>query len=138
MTRIARLASAAALVLVITLVASTRSRSASSTALRLDTIKLPDGFSISIWAQGVKNARQMAVGSKGTVFVGSMQAGLVHAVVDTDGDHKADKTLRDREGTRASRAASPSRTARCTWQTSARSIASTTSKRTSRRRQSRC
>ncbi len=34
----------------------------------------------------------MAIGSKGTVFVGSMQAGLVHAVVDTDGDHKADKT----------------------------------------------
>ncbi|AMY06868.1 putative membrane-bound dehydrogenase domain protein [Luteitalea pratensis] len=60
--------------------------------LRLDTIKLPEGFTISIWAQGVNNARQMAVGSKGTVFVGSLQAGLVHAVVDTDGDHKADKT----------------------------------------------
>ena len=93
MTRIARLGSAAALVLGVTIVALyAQQAKSSSTTLRLDTIKLPDGFSISIWAQGVKNARQMAIGSKGTVFVGSMQAGLVHAVVDTDGDHKADKT----------------------------------------------
>jgi glucose/arabinose dehydrogenase len=64
----------------------------SARALPLSQITLPEGFSISIWAQGVKNARQMAIGAKGTVFVGSNQAGLVHAVVDTDGDHKADKT----------------------------------------------
>ena len=93
MTRTARLAAAAALALAVTLVALYAQQAKTSPpVLRLDTIKLPEGFSISVWAQDVKNARQMALGSKGTVFVGSMQAGLVHAVVDTDGDHKADKT----------------------------------------------
>lgn len=93
MTRIARLGAAAALVVGLTLVALYAQQAKSSPpVLRLDTITLPQGFSIAVWAQGVKNARQMALGAKGTVFVGSNQAGLVHAVVDTDGDHKADKT----------------------------------------------
>jgi glucose/arabinose dehydrogenase len=92
MTRIARLATVVALVVGVTLVALyAQQAKSSSKALPLDTITLPEGFSISIWATGVKNARQMAVGAKGTVFVGSRQAGLVHAVVDTNGDHKADK-----------------------------------------------
>lgn len=59
--------------------------------LTLDQITLPPGFSIAVYAEGVRNARQMALGDKGTVFVGSRQAGTVVAVVDTDGDHKADK-----------------------------------------------
>jgi glucose/arabinose dehydrogenase len=93
MTRIARLTSAIIVLLGVTLVALyAQQAKSSSKALPLDTIRLPAGFSISIWAQGVKNARQMAVGSKGTVFVGSRQAGLVHALVDTNADGKADKT----------------------------------------------
>lgn len=67
-------------------------RPATGSGVRLDTIKLPPGFSISVFADNLANARQMAVGTKGTVFVGSRQAGVVHAVVDTDGDGKADKT----------------------------------------------
>jgi glucose/arabinose dehydrogenase len=57
----------------------------------LDSIKLPPGFVIDVYASGVQNARQMALGDKGTLFVGSMQAGRVHAVVDKDGDQKADQ-----------------------------------------------
>jgi glucose/arabinose dehydrogenase len=92
MTRIARMATVVALVLGVTLVALyAQQAKSSSKALPLNTITLPAGFTISIWAEGVKNARQMAVGAKGTVFVGSRQAGLVHAVVDSNGDHKADK-----------------------------------------------
>ncbi len=51
--------------------------------LPLDRIKLPPGFSIELWARA-DNARQMALGrvdsAGGTLFVGSMQAGKVHAV----------------------------------------------------------
>lgn len=51
--------------------------------LPLERITLPPGFSIQLWAR-VDNARQMALGKHdetgGTLFVGSMQAGKVHAV----------------------------------------------------------
>jgi len=52
---------------------------AQSRPLSLDTIKLPQGFAIELVAR-VDNARQMALGPKGTLFVGSMQAGRVYAV----------------------------------------------------------
>ena len=59
----------------------------------LNEIKLPPGFSIEVYAGKVPSARQMALGDKGTLFVGSMNAGNVYAVVDKDGDHKADQVL---------------------------------------------
>ncbi len=56
---------------------------ASAAELPLDRIKLPPGFAIELWAR-VDNARQMALGRHddhgGTLFVGSMRAGKVHAV----------------------------------------------------------
>jgi glucose/arabinose dehydrogenase len=57
----------------------------------LDQIKLPQGFVIQLYADGVPNARQMALGDKGTLFVGSRTARRVYAVVDRDGDKKADQ-----------------------------------------------
>jgi glucose/arabinose dehydrogenase len=57
----------------------------------LDQIKLPPGFVIQLYADGVPNARQMALGDKGTLFVGSRTARRVYAVVDRDGDKKADQ-----------------------------------------------
>jgi glucose/arabinose dehydrogenase len=45
-------------------------------------IKLPPGFSASLWAEGLSNARAMAWGDKGTLFVSSRVAGNVYAVVD--------------------------------------------------------
>jgi glucose/arabinose dehydrogenase len=66
-------------------------------ALPLDQIKLPPGFSIDVYAAGVGNARQMALGDKGTLFVGSRNdrthGNRVHAVVDSNGDHKADRVI---------------------------------------------
>ncbi len=59
----------------------------------LERIKVPAGFVVDVYATGVTNARQMARGDKGTLFVGSMQAGLVHAVVDKDNDQQADEVL---------------------------------------------
>ncbi len=63
-------------------------------ALPLEKLNLPEGFSISVYADKVKNARQMALGDKGTVFVGSRSAGLVHAVIDSDKDGTADKVIK--------------------------------------------
>jgi glucose/arabinose dehydrogenase len=69
---------------------------AAAADLPLDLIKLPPGFKIAIYASGVTNAREMTLGPKGTVFVGSRNkpAGdTVHALVDKNGDHKADQVL---------------------------------------------
>ena len=74
-----------------------------SAKLPLDTIKLPPGFAIEIYATGVRNARQMALGTNGTLFVGSRTAGNVYAVVDRDKDQKADQVY-----TIATRLAQPS------------------------------
>ena len=64
---------------------------ATAQKLPLDKIKLPPGFEISVFADNVPNARAMALGDKGTLFVGSMRAGKVYAVRSRDG--KAIETL---------------------------------------------
>jgi len=48
-------------------------------APRLDEIKLPPGFRISVYAENVPGARSLALGSRGTLFVGSSE-GNVYAV----------------------------------------------------------
>jgi glucose/arabinose dehydrogenase len=53
-------------------------------------ITLPPGFRITVYAADVPNARQMALGPDGVVFVGSRAEGAVYAVVDRDRDHRAD------------------------------------------------
>ena len=62
-----------------------------SAAAEAEDIKLPPGFHIAVYAADVPNARQMALGPTGIVFVGSRDEGKVHAVVDRDGDHRADE-----------------------------------------------
>jgi len=57
----------------------------------LADIRLPEGFTISVFAEGVTNARAMCWGDKGTLFVGSRAEGVVHALRDTNGDGKADQ-----------------------------------------------
>ncbi|MEX2015955.1 MAG: sorbosone dehydrogenase family protein [Candidatus Hydrogenedentales bacterium] len=57
---------------------------------KLRAIKLPPGFEISVYAANVENARSMTLSPNGTLFVGTRNAGKVHAVVDSDGDFKAD------------------------------------------------
>lgn len=64
--------------------------SISSTSLPLDKIKLPTGFSISVYAE-VQGARSMVMSPSEVLFVGTQRAGSVFAVKDTDGDHIADK-----------------------------------------------
>jgi len=59
----------------------------------LGALIVPAGFKFESFAENVGNARMMALGSQGTVFAGSQYAGNVYAVVDRDGDHKADRVV---------------------------------------------
>jgi len=61
------------------------------TDLPLDLIRLPAGFSISVYSDKVPNARGMVLSDSGTLFVGSHQAGKVYAVRDLDGDGCAEE-----------------------------------------------
>ncbi len=58
--------------------------------LPIDKIKLPPGFKISIYAEGVNNARSLCMSDKGTLFVSTRDKGSVYALRDTNGDFKAD------------------------------------------------
>src|SRR2546423_9287664 len=53
---------------------------------------VPAGFHVTVYADSVGNAREMALGPRGTVFVGSW-TGKVNAVIDRNGDHKADRVV---------------------------------------------
>ncbi len=59
--------------------------------LPLHQIQLPEGFKIAVFADNVENARQMALGDDGTLYVGSRRAGRVYAVTDDDSDYVANK-----------------------------------------------
>lgn len=59
--------------------------------LPIDQIVLPEGFSISIYANDVENARSIDLSPNGTLFVGTRSKGSVYALRDTDGDLKADE-----------------------------------------------
>ena len=55
-----------------------------SYAVQTDRVKLPPGFSISVYTDKVPGARSMAIGDKGTLFVGT-RGDKVYAVVDKGG-----------------------------------------------------
>ncbi|HEY0852005.1 MAG TPA: PQQ-dependent sugar dehydrogenase [Bradyrhizobium sp.] len=48
-------------------------------------LKVPAGFNIEVYASGMANARSMAEGDKGTIFVGSRLVDKVYAIVNKDG-----------------------------------------------------
>jgi len=64
---------------------------------KLKEIKLPPGFKIELYANGVSDARQMALGDKGTLFVGSLFLGhgTVQAVVDEGGKRTVKTVIKD-------------------------------------------
>lgn len=62
-----------------------------TSGLPLDQIQLPPGFSITVYAGDVANARSMALAPGGTLFVGSRDAGNVYALKDDNNDHVADR-----------------------------------------------
>ena len=59
--------------------------------LPIEKIQLPKGFTISVFASGITEARSLARGSQGTIFVGNRRRKKVYAVEDKNKDYKADK-----------------------------------------------
>lgn len=82
------------LLLAITLLACT----GSSAAVSLEAIRLPPGFKITVYADGVDDARALALAPDGTVYVSTRHAGKVYALVDRDHDHRADDVVTVAEG----------------------------------------
>lgn len=69
--------------------------------IQLETIKLPEGFQISVWAEDVPDARSLAMNEDGSlIFVGNRQGKNVYALKDTNGDGKADKKYTLAQGLR--------------------------------------
>jgi len=64
----------------------------------LDDITLPPDFAINIYADNVENARSLALGDTGTLFVGTRLAGRVYAVLDHNHDARADEVITIAEG----------------------------------------
>jgi glucose/arabinose dehydrogenase len=60
---------------------------------QLTSLRLPPGFTIALYADSVPDARSLALGDRGTVFVGSREAGVVYALVDTNRDARADVVI---------------------------------------------
>ncbi len=60
--------------------------------LSLDQIVLPQGFKIDVFAR-VDNARSLAISPEGIVFVGNRSGNKAYALIDEDGDMKADKRI---------------------------------------------
>ena len=61
--------------------------------LPLDKLKLPPGFKIEAWVDGVPEARSLALGDKGTVFVSNRNLSEVYAIVDRGGKREVKKLL---------------------------------------------
>ena len=74
------------------------SPAAAAPELQLEKLRLPPGYSIDIYANGVTGARSIALSPEGILFVGTQRAGKVYAVVDGDGDFRAEQVYILAEG----------------------------------------
>lgn len=54
-------------------------------------ITVTKGFGLTLYASDLGDAKQMALGDKGTLFVGSQKNGTIYALVDSDSDGQVDK-----------------------------------------------
>jgi glucose/arabinose dehydrogenase len=62
-------------------------------AAPIERLKLPPGFRIEVYANDAGGARSLALGDKGTVFVGTRSEGSVYALVDSNRDGKVDEVV---------------------------------------------
>lgn len=64
----------------------------------VDKLRLPTGFEVELFTDEVPGARSLTMGQEGTVFVGTRGEGKVYAVVDADGDGRAEQVHTIAEG----------------------------------------
>ena len=74
------------------LAATASAQAPGSRDLPLARIRLQPGFTISLYAGDVPGARSLALGDRGTLFVGTRDPGVVYALRDRDGDGTSDET----------------------------------------------
>ncbi len=60
--------------------------------LPLQQLRVPDGFQVEVFAE-LTNPRQLARSEDGTVYAGSIRAGTIYAIVDSNQDHIADEVI---------------------------------------------
>ncbi|WP_291779785.1 sorbosone dehydrogenase family protein [Cecembia sp.] len=78
--------------LILLLISFSCTGQSTSSIIQLETIQLPDGFEIEVWAEDIPDARSLAMNEDGSIiFVGNRQGKNVYAIQDSNGDGKADK-----------------------------------------------
>lgn len=68
-----------------------RPRKLEATEERLGQLRLPHGFSVSVFAEGLQKPRMLAVAEDGAVYVTRREPGDVWLLRDLDGDGQADE-----------------------------------------------
>ena len=61
--------------------------------LPINKLKVPPGFKVEVWVDGVPEARSLALGDKGTVFVSNRNLKDIYAVIDRGGKREVKKVL---------------------------------------------
>jgi glucose/arabinose dehydrogenase len=66
---------------------------AAADKLPVDKLKAPKGLKVEVYASGMPNARSLALGDKGIVFVGSRLQDKVYAIIDKGGGKREVKII---------------------------------------------
>ncbi len=62
--------------------------------LPLNKLKVPKGFKVEVWVDGVPEARSLTLGDKGTVFVSNRNLKNIYAVIDKGGKREVKTVLK--------------------------------------------
>ncbi|HEX4325424.1 MAG TPA: PQQ-dependent sugar dehydrogenase [Burkholderiales bacterium] len=62
--------------------------------LPLNKLKVPAGFKVEVFADGIPDARSLAIGDKGTVFVGNRNQSNVYAITNNGGKREVKVILK--------------------------------------------
>lgn len=62
--------------------------------LPMKSLKVPAGFKVEVYADGIPEARSMTLGDKGTVFVSNRNLSDIYAIVERNGQREVKKVLK--------------------------------------------